>query len=58
MARRRRYTVIVRLTIDEKADEHLQTVHGIEQEVTSWLTDLHADVERVNVLQEAEEGAR
>ena len=54
MARRRRYTVIVRLTIDEQTDEHLQTVRGIEEEVHSWLTDLRADVEEVNVSQDFE----
>ena len=58
MARRRRYTVIVRLAIDEQTDEHLQTVRGIEEEVHSWFTDLRADVERVSILQDAEEATR
>ena len=55
MPERRCYTVIVRLTIDEHTDEHLQTVRGIEQEVDSWLTDLRADVERISVLRDAKE---
>ena len=58
MARRRRYTVIVRLAIDEQTDEHLQTVRGIEAEIHSWLTDLRAEVERVSVLQDAKETTR
>ena len=58
MTKRHCYTVIVRLTIDEHTDEHLQTVRGIEQEVDSWLTDLDAKVERVSVLQDAKETTR
>ena len=58
MASRRRFTVTVWMTIDEQTDEHLQTVRGIEEEIRSWLTDLRAEVERVRVVQDAEEATR
>ena len=47
--------MIVKLTVDERTDEHLQTVRGIKEEVQSWLTDLDASVEQVSVLKDAEE---
>lgn len=55
MPSREGYTVIVKLTVDERTDEHLQTVRGIKEEVQSWLTDLDASVEQVSVLKDAEE---
>jgi hypothetical protein len=55
LAKRRRFTVIVRLMVDEHTSMHLQTAHGIEEEVESWLIDLNADVEQVSVLRNAKE---
>ena len=41
----RTYTIIVRLTVNEHADEHLQSVQAIKGEVESWLMDLGAQVQ-------------
>ena len=46
------YTVTVRFAVDAESDEHLQTAQGIQDEITSLLTWLDANVESVTVEQE------
>jgi len=48
------FTITARLSVDEAADEHLQTNDAIADEVRSWLSDLGADVDEVTVSSEEE----
>jgi hypothetical protein len=43
------YIITITLDVSPETDEHLQTPQGIEDEVRSWLTGLHADVQAVTV---------
>jgi len=43
------YNITITLVVSPETDAHLQTPHGIEDEIRSWLTGLHADVEAVTV---------
>jgi hypothetical protein len=43
------YTVTVRITVTEDTDDHLRGAQAIQDEVTSWLESLKADVEGVTV---------
>jgi hypothetical protein len=47
------YIVTITLVVSSEADEQLQTPHGIEDEVRSWLTGLHADVHSVTVEEQS-----
>lgn len=44
-----KYIITITLVVPPEADEQLQTPRGIEDEVRSWLTGLHADVQAVAV---------
>jgi hypothetical protein len=48
----RTYLITITLVVSPESDEHLQTPQGIEDEVRSWLTGLHADVDAVTVRRE------
>jgi hypothetical protein len=43
------YIITITLDVSLEADEQLQTPQGIEDEVRSWLTGLHADVRSITV---------
>jgi hypothetical protein len=43
------YTVIVKFTVTDATDEHLQHEQTIKDEITSWLESLKAEVEDVSV---------
>jgi hypothetical protein len=43
------YIITITLVVSPETHEHLQTPQGIEDEVRSWLTGLHADVRVVTV---------
>jgi hypothetical protein len=43
------YTLTVVLSVDDHADEHLQTVQAVEGEVRSWLEGLGATVQTLAV---------
>jgi hypothetical protein len=46
------------LSVGSDADEHLQWVQGIKDEITSWLSDLKATVRTVSVEPVSEEKKR
>jgi hypothetical protein len=46
------YIVTVRYTADDDADEHLQSIDSIADEVRSWFEDLGADVDTITVAEE------
>lgn len=48
------FTLTVRLTVDEDADAHLQTIYAIADEVKAWLEGLDAEVETITVAEEVQ----
>jgi hypothetical protein len=46
------YLITIRLTVPSRADDQLQTPTRIEEEVTSWLEDLGAEIQSVQILEE------
>ena len=52
MPAERRFTVVVEFVTTDQTDAHLTSPAAIEAEVVSWLTDLKATVELIEVAEE------
>lgn len=48
----RKFTVIVEFRVTDRTDAHLTSRTAIEAEIVSWLTDLRAEVDVVEVEEE------